>query len=266
MATHSVLAIDWSGAAGTGRSHTWLALAAECGNLTQLDVVQDRRQLTNRLLGLRHEVVAIGLDFAFSFPVWFVQTLGVRSATEVWSLVAIHGESWLAACPPPFWGRRGHPRPVINGQAFRRTEIAAPRIGGIGPKSVFQTGGAGSVGTGSIRGMPLLARLAEAGATVWPFTYGDGPAVVEIYPRLLTGAVRKSDPLARERYLSERYPCLSDDFRRAAINSDDAFDAAVSALVMIEHVGDLTSLPEEPDSVLRLEGRIWHPCWRDDLP
>ena len=88
--------------------------------------------------------------------------------------------------------------------------------------------------------------------------------VVEIYPRLMTGAVHKSNPIARGQLLDGRYPRLSDEHRRLAMLSEDAFDAAVSALVMVEHLADLGALPAESDPVLRLEGRIWHPSWRGD--
>ncbi len=216
---------------------------------------------------LRTDVVAIGLDFAFSFPAWFLEHIGVAGAPELWARVAERSEAWLAACEPPFWGRPGRLRPVLAGGAWRRGELAAPRMGGIGPKSVFQIGGAGAVGTGSLRGMPVLRGLYEAGARIWPFVGGDGaPLVVEIYPRLLTGAVHKSDPAERRKLLAERYPLLEPEHLRLAVGSEDAFDAAVSALVMLEHVDDLRGLPDEPDAELRLEGRIWHPGWRLDNP
>jgi len=140
--------------------------------------------------------------------------------------------------------------------------MEVPRTGGVVPKSIFQIGGAGSVGTGSIRGMPLLHRLWQSGVAIWPFTPGRRPTLVEIYPRLLTGPVRKSSALERERLLQRRFPNLDPEHMRLAIGSEDAFDAAVSALVMIEHVDELGALPPEPDPVLRLEGRIWHPGWR----
>jgi hypothetical protein len=142
--------------------------------------------------------------------------------------------------------------------------MSVPRQAGIAPKSVFQIGGAGAVGAGSIRGMPLLCQLHLAGAMVWPFTDRGHPRVVEIYPRLLTGPVRKSDPVARRALLKTRYPRLASEYVDLAAMSDDAFDAAVSALVMVEHVEDLASLPVECDQKVRLEGRIWHPGWRDD--
>ncbi|MEX0750548.1 MAG: hypothetical protein WD359_07030, partial [Dehalococcoidia bacterium] len=61
--------------------------------------------------------------------------------------------------------------------------------------------GAGAVGTGSLRGMPMLHRLHAAGMHIWPYDDPGYPLVIEIYPRLLTGPVRKSSPQARARYI-----------------------------------------------------------------
>ena len=81
---------------------------------------------------------------------------------------------------------------------------------------------------------------------------------------MLKWSLGKSNPIARTELLASRYPQLSAEHRQLAIASEDAFDAAVSALVMVEHVANLQSLPEEADPTLRLEGRIWHPGWRAD--
>jgi hypothetical protein len=262
----SVIAVDWSGDLVNSRRHIWLAEAASPARLAQLVCGRDREELAD-YLALRNDVVAIGLDFAFSFPAWFIpDVLGVSTAPDLWACATLRGESWLSECEPPFWGRPGHRRPRSSGPAFRRTELAVPRTSGIAPKSIFQIGGAGAVGTGSIRGMPLLYRLHAAGVTIWPFTCGRSPVVVEIYPRLLTGPVHKSDSAARERFVKERYPHLDSDHVVATTRSEDAFDATVSALVMFEHLSDLLSLAPEDDPVLRVEGRIWHPNWRDDRP
>ena len=146
-------------------------------------------------------------------------------------------------------------------RTFRRTEREVPRVAGIAPKSVFQVGGAGAVGTGSIRGMPLLARLHSAGWRLWPFTEDGAPAptAIEIYPRLLTGAVNKSSFSQRAEFLRFRFPRLAAEFGVAASTSEDAFDAAVSALVMAEHWPSLSALPDARDEVERLEGAIWWP-------
>lgn len=260
-----VIAIDWSGATVNSRNWIWLA-ESECrGELSRLECGRDRREIADYILSLPPEPTIIGFDFAFSFPEWFLTAVGVSSAPDLWRHVAQHGETWLAACEPPFWGRPGRARPSTIQTAFRRTESATPRTGGIAPKSIFQIGGAGAVGTGSIRGMPILQQLHSTGARIWPFTDGDYPVVVEIYPRLLTGGVRKSDPTAREKLLARDFPGVDPRFVELASRSEDAFDAMVSALVMSEHADDLLALPDESDAQLLMEGRIWHPRWRYDV-
>jgi hypothetical protein len=181
----------------------WLAEAVTPGQLVRLEHGRDRLAVAEHLLAIGDEV-AIGLDFGFSFPGWFLSRLPVSNAPDLWAHVATHGEAWLSECQAPFWGRRGRPRPLLEGPAFRRAELAVPRPRGIGPKSMFQIGGAGAVGTGSIRGMPLLHRMHQVGATIWPFVTGGWPVVVEIYPRLLTGGVRKANAAARRAHLAER--------------------------------------------------------------
>jgi hypothetical protein len=106
--------------------------------------------------------VVVGLDFAFSLPAWFLDQRGLSNAPELWELVEQEGEQWLLECTPPFWGRPGVTRPVLLGH-FRQTELDVPAVRGTRPKSVFQIGWAGAVGTGSLRGMPVLRRLRDAG-------------------------------------------------------------------------------------------------------
>lgn len=45
----------------------------------------------------------------------------------------------------------------------------------------------------------------------------------------------------------------------AAMASEDAFDAAVSALVMAGSSASIARLPDVSDPQHRLEGLIWHP-------
>ena len=258
-----IIAIDWSGAKSNCRNHIWLAECDAPGHLLRLECGRDRREIANYLTGSGASI--IGLDFAFSFPSWFLNTLRLGNAPDLWRYVTEHGEAWLSACEPPFWGRPGRRRPASTLDALRRTDRSVPKTSGIAPKSTFQIGGAGAVGTGSIRGMPILIDLYRDGARIWPFTEGGSPVVVEIYPRLLTGAVRKSNRSAREQLLVRRFPNLDSVFVDLAARSEDAFDAMVSALVMSEHADDLSALPEEDDAQLRMEGRIWHPRWRFDV-
>ena len=43
------------------------------------------------------------------------------------------------------------------------------------------------------------------------------------------------------------------------VGSEDAFDAAISALVLHEHLDDLAALRQTSDPVTLLEGDVWRP-------
>lgn len=254
-----VVAVDWSGAADTRgqRSRIWSATVLG-GRLTDLSNGRTRDEVVDFLVGQASSDtrMLVGLDFSFSLPAWFVRGLGVGDAGALWDLVAAEGEGWLRDCRPPFWGRPGSTRPPVP-CLYRSTESACRPVAGIAPKSTFQVGGAGSVGTGSIRGMPHLRRLREAGFAVWPFDPPGRLTVVEIYPRALTGPVNKSDRRCRTRYL--RGWDMPEPFRRQAEGSEDAFDAAVSALVAYRHAPDVAALEPAADPDVRLEGAMWVP-------
>lgn len=255
-----VVAVDWSGAKKGATGKIWLAEVAE-GRLQRLESGRGRSELVEHLIEAAQDDprLVVGLDFAFSFPEWFLDEHGAASAPEVWDVVARSGEDWLDECPPPFWGRPGCPKPDLPSH-FRRTEREAQAVAGAQPKSVFQVGGAGAVGTGSLRGMPHLDRLTDAGFSVWPFHEPGWPRVVEIYPRLLTGAVVKSDPRARAAYLEGGFPEIPPRFRSVAAASEDALDAAVSAVVMARHLDEIEALGRPDDPVVRKEGAIWTPA------
>lgn len=256
-----VVAVDWSGAAGTRLRSLWVG-TAEDGRLLGLEPVPSRRQAVDGLVAAADDAggrLVVGLDFAFSFPAWFLRQHGIDEVTGLWRLAAAEGERWLGQCPAPFWGRPGTRRPDLPA-ALRATEATAAATGGIRPKSAFQIGGAGAVGTGSVRGMPHLLELRQAGFAVWPFDPPALPLVVEIYPRLLTGPVAKRDPAARADYLRDLPdPVLPAALAERAAASEDAFDAAVSALVMSRHAASFAALdrPGLPD--VDLEGAIWAP-------
>jgi len=253
----SVVAVDWSGRATGERRHLWVAEAHE-GRLLRLEAGRTRAQVVDELVDRAHDVpgVVVGFDFSFSLPEWFLREQGYADARALWKAATIDGEAWLRDCEPPFWGRPGRPRPELPAQ-LRRTEGAMAAVGGIRPKSSFQIGGAGSVGTGSVRGFPALARLQDAGYAIWPFDAPARPPVaVEIWPRTFTGPVVKSDARARATHLDEHLGDLSAPMRDAAVGSEDAFDAAVSAVVMSRHEAMLRALPALGDE-LRYEGWVW---------
>ena len=256
--TPRILAVDWSG--DRSRSHRKIWLAEAVGDqIVRLENGRDREGIVAWLVSEARTApnVVVGLDFAFSFPAWFVAIHG-GTARGLWAEVERTGEGWLERCEPPFWGRPGRKRPggVVE---FRRTDLAVPKSGGIAPKSAFQIGGAGAVGTGSVRGMASLNRLCQAGFSVWPFDEPRLPLVVEIYPRILTGPVNKTSESARRAYVDHHCPQVTEAMRTSAASSEDAFDAAISALVMAKHHDELLHLSAARDPDHQLEGEIWRP-------
>ncbi|MDE2877893.1 DUF429 domain-containing protein [Candidatus Palauibacter soopunensis] len=256
------IAVDWSGAKSGASSKIWLAEVRD-GRLARLESGRDRGELIRHLIddAAVDSDVVVGLDFGFSFPRWFAEQLGAGSIEMLWEFVAARGEEWLSNCPHPFWGRPGKGKPKLR-QHFRRTERHVSGVMGSNPKSVFQIGGGGAVGTGSIRGMPHLAKLRAAGFSIWPFHEAQMPLVIEIYPRLLTGPVNKSDFDAREAYLNQGFPEMEGSLACKAMSSEDAFDAAVSAVAMSRHLGKSWALQAARDATELMEGRIW---WAQEI-
>jgi len=89
--------------------------------------------------------------------------------------------------------------------------------------------------------------------------------VVEMYTRLMTGAVNKSSEVARTAYLAKKrkenalYAGISRGVVAKARASEDAFDALVSAMVMVEHRAEFAGLRKTEDEVFRMEGHTWVP-------
>lgn len=255
-----VIALDWSGAKGrlTG---LWIAEADGAG-LSRLEPLPSREQAEREILKAceKDRDTVIGLDFCFSMPAWFIGKCRASSIDEFWSVVERRGEQWLAACEPPFWGKPGKKHPGPGKPQYRRTEREVGELVGRSPKSVFQVGGAGAVGTGSIRGMPVLRRLRAAGIRIWPFDSGTGPTALEIYPRIFCGKANVSDPEVRRALFLKAWPAAPASFIRKIVESADAFDAAISALGMARHAQRLAGLPAARDPTGRLEGAIWIPA------
>jgi hypothetical protein len=225
------IAVDWSGRTANAGAAIWLA-EVRAGSVMRLEGGRDREKLVNHLIEEAEAdgELVVGLDFAFSFPAWFVGSVGAGSAIELWEVVNREGESWLTNPDAPFT-RTSRP---FHERWFRRTELELRRLR-YRPKPVFQVGGIGQVGTGSLRGMPFLLRLRERFA-IWPFDEPRLPLIVEIYPRLY--AAQFAD-------------------RLDGAPNEHARDALASAHAMAAWAGNWRRLPR--DSRYELEGRIWHP-------
>ena len=298
-----VVAVDWSGDKGPGQrkklwAGVWTAAGAGNAGRVQLESGRTREELIGWLVELGRETprMVVGVDCCFSFPAWFLEEHGCGTVFEFWRKVAEgKGEEWLhRECEDArFWGvaggRRNGKRPEeFCGDGLRRmmrvtdyeNKIAArmeggdparaAKVFGITPKSPFQIGGSGSVGTGSLRAMPWLMKLREEGFRVWPFEFAalgarPRPLLVEMYTRLLTGAVKKSNPAARREYLLAKkrvdaaYAGLSRAVMVKALASEDAFDALVCCMEMVRWREEFAGLRATRDAVLRLEGITWRP-------
>jgi hypothetical protein len=254
------MAVDWSGALKGASKHIWLAEVVH-GQIVRLEDGWTREGLINHLIeqGRNDLNVIVGIDFAFSMPGWFVESRGAKNGPEFWENVATEGETWLGDCPWPFWGKHEAKRPK-DVELFRSTEKLVRDRHGVQAFSTFQMIGRGNVSTGSIRGMPLLRQLRTAGWRVWPFDQPGFPMVIEIFPTLLTDPKVTKLKLAPDVLLANEFPELSSKWIEIASSSDDAFDAAVSALVMARHVDGLCALPDlTKSSFHQLEGWIWDP-------
>jgi hypothetical protein len=299
-----VVAVDWSGDKGPGqRKKIWAGVWTASDSFSKgaevtLESGRTREELFAWLVEMARETprMVVGIDCCFSFPAWFLAEHGCKTAFDFWNHVADgQGERWLAreceavARDERFWGKP-HKRPeqfcgAGLHRSMRSTDMEnkitpkmlegdperAAKVKGITPKSPFQIGGSGSVGTGSLRAMPFLLRLREAGFRVWPFESASfsgkepKPLVVEMYTRLLTGAVKKSNPVARRQYLLAKkksdagYAGLPRGVMAKAMGSEDAFDALVCCMEMVRWRGEFAGLRATRDEVLRLEGITWRP-------
>jgi hypothetical protein len=258
-----VIAVDWSGRRGSDQArHTWLCEIVDTA-VRRLECGHTRSELVDHLaeVAAGEPPVVIGLDFAFSMPEWYLRDRGISSGPELWETVAreeltpgmreLGLAAWMQEPDRPFWCTR-RPGGLTPERAFRRTELET-RAMGTQPKSVFQLVGGGQVGRGSLYGMQALHELERRGFSVWPFADADGPLVVEIFPRALTGAVVKSNPAARAAFLEQLELRPAD--RAAAEASEDAFDALLSALAMARAGDAFDRLRMEPRYAL--EGKIW---------
>ena len=120
----------------------------------------------------------VGLDFAFSWPRWYLDARGLPGPEDAWAHAAALAGLPARELPRPFWGagdpaaRRGRPRGARAPPPHRD----GPEPAAAGARSTFHAGGNGTVGLQSIRGMPFLAELRRAGVAVWPFDAPRSPA------------------------------------------------------------------------------------------
>ncbi|MEJ7657635.1 MAG: hypothetical protein WKF33_11460 [Thermoleophilaceae bacterium] len=161
-----VIAIDWPGRKKGAAEAIWLGRVVD-GKIIDLENGRDRQAVIDKAIELagRDLDTVVGLDFAFGFPAWYSKRRGWTSGRAVWEAMREHADVLIEACEPPFWGRPGTKAQQL-GDPYRETEKALATR----PKSVFQIGGAGAVGTGSLRGMRHLLDFSDAASPSGPST------------------------------------------------------------------------------------------------
>jgi hypothetical protein len=289
-----IIAIDWSGRMDLAGQRRHIAGAIWTSHGVFVESGRTRAGWIAWLVEQARQTprIVVSLDCCFSYPAWFLTERGCTTVFDFWRHVAEgHGERWLSReCLPRderFWGKphkkpaqfRGEGMPrmmrltdmenkIVEGMSAARAAL----VRGIAPKSPFQIGGAGSVGTGSLRAIPFLLQLHEAGFRIWPFESAaldakrPKPLVIEMYARLLTGAVKKSSAEARRAYLRAKmredafYSSLKRGVVAKAVASEDVFDALISVMEMARHAGSFAGLKKTRNPVQKLEGITWVPA------
>jgi len=305
-----LVAVDWSGRVDVAgqRRHIWAGVwtrGVDGKERVELEAGRTREEMGEWLVELAAETprMVVSVDCCFSYPAWFLREHGCATVFEFWEKAAAgYAERWLARetegveRDERFWGKP-HRRPeVFCGEGFplmfRLTEwdnkVAqgleggdadrAAKMKGITPKSPFQIGGAGSVGTvWPFEDAELGGAVAEGKATALNAKVAKGakvregervvakPLLVEMYTRLMTGAVAKSNEGARAAYLKARrkndavWAEVSRGVMAKAMGSEDAFDALVSTMEMVRYAQEFAGLKATTDEVLKLEGITWRP-------
>jgi len=288
-----IIAIDWSGRLDISGQRLHIVAAAWTPAAVTITSGRTREEWTAWLIAETKKTprLVVSFDCCFSYPAWFLAERHCATVFDFWRHVASgQGERWLSReCTPRderFWGKPHKKPPQFCGPGMPRmmrltdmenkivagmNEARAALVRGIAPKSPFQIGGSGSVGTGTLRAIPFLLRLHEAGFRIWPFENAalnnktPQPLVIEMYARLLTGAVKKSSAEARHAYLRAKtrgdifYATLKRATLAKAIASEDAFDALISVMEMARHAETFPRLKLTKDPIRALEGITWVP-------
>lgn len=219
MPAPTAIAVDWSGAKKP--NGIWFAAVRE-GELVDSRPAATREEAIALVLDAHAPVVA-GFDFSFSVPEWFARRLGCRTIEDVWAAAARHGERWLEPTPP-FWNTKCE---IAADRRLRRCEAR------LGATSIFALVGPAQVGKGTVRGMPLLPALRDAGFAIWPFDAAGARTALEIYPRVLRPHAPTAGPF----------------------DNNDERDAVCSALVLWQHFDEISTLRATTD----IEGDVWTP-------
>ncbi len=221
MLFDAYLVVDWSARSRPGprrptKDSIWLCYKTAGGEW--IEYLRTRAAACTRILEilLGSERILVTMDFAYSYPAGLAQRLGVEGWMGLWDElggqvrdeednsnnrfeVAAALNERLSGGPGPFWACPAREEgPHLTAKKTGLAGLPEYRLceqRGRGAQSVWKLGGAGSVGSQSLLGVPWLAALRfdarlKGDSCVWPFETGlEVPSArivhAEIYPSLI---------------------------------------------------------------------------------
>lgn len=230
MTALRVAVVDWSAAAqlsprAPSADAIWIGTCTPEGETVHyLRSRAEAEALLTRLTATGQWLV--GFDFPMGYPTGFAARLtGQATARAVWDWLDAriidgprnrNNRFEVAAGinrrfgQGPFWGRPAGldlldlpPRKLVDYPALGLAERRAVERAVPGAQPVWKLYTTGSVGSQSLTGLPLIARLARrAGVAVWPFA-PPGPlarvTLAEVYPSILAPEVRAAGDAIKDR-------------------------------------------------------------------
>ena len=217
MTDLSVAVVDWSAAgkptpARPSADAIWIGVCTAGGEVQHYCRTRAEAEALLRIL-LAEGRWWIGFDFPMGYPAGFAQRLtGRAEASAVWHWLEARiadgpknannrfavAEAMNRHCGGgPFWGRPARldlpdlpMRKTVDYAALGLAERRAVERLVPGAQPVWKLFTTGSVGSQSLMGLPVIARLARLpGVAVWPFQAPARVTLAEVYPSLLAGEV-----------------------------------------------------------------------------
>src|SRR5205085_11918962 len=130
------IGIDWSGIGGADQRKTIFVAEVKSEALTRPPTNgRTRKEVVDWLIAEASDDprMIVGLDFGFSLPSWYLTSLGITTARELWNRLAderltprmeqLGLADWLKDPEPPFWSASKAASGLQPGQEYRRTEL-----------------------------------------------------------------------------------------------------------------------------------------------
>ncbi|MGI9644614.1 MAG: cobalamin biosynthesis protein CbiG [Ilumatobacteraceae bacterium] len=267
-----IVVVDWSAASAPRRGADSIWIAALDADGCRLENPPTRRAASDRLMAIVDDVsvgcTLLGVDFSLGYPAGTAVAAGLGRGGLAWRAMWEHLEACITDGDDntnnrfavgadlnrrigeplgPFWGRPA--RMSIEGLPTRKPATTRPQWRGVEaqlrahgwrPFSSWQLLGAGSVGSQSLTGIPILQRMRRRAGSrvhVWPFTTGLRPPVLR----------------AGDVVIAEVWPTLVPHDGAHAVRDAAQVLSVADHLARLDEAGELAALfqPEVDDDMAR---------------